>query len=370
MRVLFWARMSVPFSPLTVERRGLGGSESALYHVARELAALGHDVTILNHCGDEAGSYDGVTYRDLRLHKSEWAAQVRAHPPDALVLFRRMLDVTVAIPARLRLFWAHDFQGVSATYPKGQLSRRLAIGWRQATGPLLHRRVDRIVVVSRFLAGVFRSLFRTPEEKLAVIPNGIDPELFAHPQVRVPFRLIYTSVPERGLAAVLRDVFPAVRARHPDAQLHVYSYQPLAPYGDLAGPGVTLHGSLPRRELARELARSEVFLHPSNFEETGSMAVLEALAAGAVPVTSSLGVLGEMIGDSQRGICVPGDPETPAFRHRYAQAVIDLLEDRQRMALLRQAGQQYVREHHTWALVARRWQDLMESLLRAPLRRA
>lgn len=81
MRVWFYARLSEPFSPLTVAQRGLGGSESALYYVARGLAKLGHEVMVINHCGSEAGEYEGVRYVDLRAHADQWRKQARRQPP-------------------------------------------------------------------------------------------------------------------------------------------------------------------------------------------------------------------------------------------------------------------------------------------------
>src|SRR6056300_547907 len=49
----------------TLTKRGLGGSESAVILVSRELAKLGFDVKVFNDCySDDArpGTYDGVEY--------------------------------------------------------------------------------------------------------------------------------------------------------------------------------------------------------------------------------------------------------------------------------------------------------------------
>lgn len=51
----------------TLAKRGLGGSESAVILMSRELAALGFDVTVINNCIDREvspGVYDGVRYID------------------------------------------------------------------------------------------------------------------------------------------------------------------------------------------------------------------------------------------------------------------------------------------------------------------
>ena len=368
MRIWFFARLSEPFSPRTLSIRGLGGSESALYYVARELARLGHDVTVLNHCGAEAGTYEGVHYVDLRRQATQWRSEARVRPPDVLVLFRRMLDVTVRIPARLRVFWAHDFQGVSRDYPKGRLARALAIRWRQVTGPLWHERVDVVFAVSRFMARQFVWLLRVPEQKLRVMPNGIDPSLFREVpgRARDPWRLVYASVPERGLESLLRAIFPAVRAALPQTQLHVFSYRSLEPLKPLAGPGVYLRGSLPKKQLAEELMACSLMTYPSSFEELGAIAVLEAMAAGVPAVTSALGVLPELVGDGERGVVVGGIPGTRQFVDDYTAAVVRLLQDPQRLERMRLAARRYALQERSWEAIARVWeQTLAEGLAAA-----
>jgi len=52
----------------TLSKKGLGGSESAVILMSRELANIGFDVTVFNACNvDDAkpGVYDGVTYRPI-----------------------------------------------------------------------------------------------------------------------------------------------------------------------------------------------------------------------------------------------------------------------------------------------------------------
>ena len=63
MRITFLARMAMPFNGHTIHAKGLGGSESALLYLSRDLAALGHDITIINNCGEQEGKYDGVNYK-------------------------------------------------------------------------------------------------------------------------------------------------------------------------------------------------------------------------------------------------------------------------------------------------------------------
>ncbi len=364
MHIWFLARGHLPFSPESVHTRQIGGGEIALYHVAKGLAGLGHEVVVVNRCGPEAGMYDGVRYWDAVAGAALWQTEAREKPPDVLVVCRRMLDVLAAIPARAKVFWAHDSQGVPMHPPQPGVGRQVAIAWGRTSGPWFHRRVDRIFVISRYLAEVFRWLFRVPAEKLVVIPVGIETGFFAGPPPpRSPMRFIHTSVPERGLAHLLREIFPALRRSLPEAELHLYSYQPLDAYKRYSTPGVHFAGWVPKPDLVRALRESTLMLYPSIAEEMGCIAALESMAAGTPAVTSSLAVLPELAGGGSRGIAVEGWPGMADFSRRFVEATTDLLADANRLERMRTAAREYVMTHHGWDAIAVQWQEMLQATL-------
>ena len=68
MKIAIIDIIGIPYDGSTVDKQGLGGSESAVTLMSRELAQIGFTVTIFNNCGiDHAqpGIYDGVTYCPL-----------------------------------------------------------------------------------------------------------------------------------------------------------------------------------------------------------------------------------------------------------------------------------------------------------------
>jgi glycosyltransferase involved in cell wall biosynthesis len=366
MRVWFHARGATPFAPGSIATQQIGGSESALYHVARGLAALGHEVVVLSHCGSGAGLYDGVRYYDVASHAAQWRAVAQSTPPDVLVIFRRMVDVLSRIPARAKLYWAHDYQGVPFQTQRAGFTRQLAIGWRRLSGPWFHQRVDRIVAISGFLAEVFRWLYHTPADKLAVIPVGIEPGAFATPgPAHSPARFVYASAPDRGLVPLLQDVFPALRASVPQAELHVYSYHRLDAYTRYAAPGIFFHGWVPKAELVRSLQESTLMLYPSSVEEMGCIAVLESMAAGTPAVTSAFGVLPELAGDGSRGVVVEGWPGSSDFTRRFVDVTTTLLADPPRLARMRAAAHDYAITRHSWGAIAAQWEEMLEAMLAA-----
>lgn len=364
MRIWFLARTLQSFSPASAQQRRIGGSEIALYYVARGLASLGHEVVVVNRCGREAGAYDGTRYYDVTA--SPWRAEAVARPPDVLVICRRMLDVGVGLPARATVFWAHDYQGVPKDTPHPAPWRPLAIAWRRLTGPWFHARVDRIFVISQFLAEVFRWLYRAPADKLVIIPQGIETGLFVGgSRPRQPMHFIHTSAPNRGLGALLTDIFPALRQAVPNAELHLYSYMPLDAYRRLATPGVIFHGWVPHAQLAQALQESTLMLYPSNGEEMGCIAVLESMAAGTPAITSALGVLPELAGDGTRGVAVGGWPGTPEFNRRFVQATRDVMSDPGRLERMRAAAHTYAITRHGWEAIAARWQQMLAETVEA-----
>ncbi|MDI3280543.1 MAG: glycosyltransferase family 4 protein [Bacillota bacterium] len=362
MHIVFYAELSMPFSPLTLRHKPLGGSESALYYLSRSLAQEGQEVTVLNHCGAEAGCYEGVTYFDLHLQEAEWRRRLEEHPPDVLVFFRRFQDLLRRDlpPGPVRLFWAHDHLG---TYPErtDQPGKKLTEWALRLGGRIANPRLDVVAAVSRWLAQAFHDYMGTPWEKIFVTQNGID---LAHyrslEEERQPARLIYTSAPERGLDLLLREIFPRIRRLVPEAELHVYSYRSLDRYQEVPA-GAFLHGGLPHRLLAQELARSALHVYPTDFPETSCIAAIEAQAAGTPVVTSRRYALQETVVDGETGILIPGEVGSPSYVEAFVAAVVELLRDERRRRQLGENARRRALEQYGWEKVARSWIDFLSA---------
>ncbi|MBI4277477.1 MAG: glycosyltransferase family 4 protein [Armatimonadetes bacterium] len=365
MRVAFYASDAMPFAPAAVSTTPLGGVELALFSMARALAALGHEVLVLNRCGGGAGEHQAVRYMDVEADRARWQATLRERPADALVVVRRFMDVNAPVPCRVKIYWAVDFLGVSHDFPASPVSRALAVKWRQWTGPLFTRRVDLVFVISRYMGDLFAYLFRTPQSRIVVTRHGIDPSEFAPVAVdKEPLRFIHTSVPDRGLDVLLSAIFPRVRAQFPEATLHLFSYRPLDRYREMNLPGVVVHGSVPRADLVRELGRSTLMLYPNTAEEMFCIAAVEAQAAGTPVVTSDRGALPEVVVHGETGVIVPGPTADPAFADRFAAAVGALVRDPPRLAALAARARERALTRYRWDTVAREWSAIIGDALR------
>src|SRR5581483_4940202 len=128
---------------------------------------------------------------------------------------------------------------------------------------------------------------------------------------------VYSSSADRGLDKLLA-MWPKIRERVPDAELHVFYgwdvfdrfliQQPhmiafktlvLNQVHDLGGEegGVFMHGRVGQRELSSYMRESRVWTYPSYFLETSCIGAMEARAAGLPIVTTSSGALQETVGE-------------------------------------------------------------------------
>ena len=187
----------------------------------------------------------------------------------------------------------------------------------------IHRAPDKIQAISQALAQRAKG-FRAKD--VAVVPNGIDIEIFRHIDIsRVPHRIISVAHLKKvkGLDYLIKAM-PAVLKDFPDAEFVLVGDGPerknlenLAHSLGLGGR-VKFKGALPHSQVAQELAKAEVFVLPSLAEGFG-IAVVEAMAAGLPVIASRVGGITDIIQHNHNGLLI--EPESP---QAIADAVIKL----------------------------------------------
>ncbi|UCD56421.1 MAG: tetratricopeptide repeat protein [Candidatus Hydrogenedentota bacterium] len=356
MRVVFYHR-GMDFDGETILARPLGGSESALVYMARELARLGCEVFMFNS-RREPKECEGVRYLPL----FEFAGFASTQSIDVFIAQRYWQPFLMNLQSGANIYWiqdAHDQPFVQGLHD-GELAER----------------IDRVFSISEWQTRMFQAEFGLPRSKFFVTRNGFCPDLFSeNGAVRAPYRLAYASTPFRGLD-VLLEIFPRILEAVPDAELHLFTSMAVygvseeedrARYGTLyeraQQPGVKLRGSIPQKALARELQECSLMVYPNHFPETSCIAAIEAQAAGLPVVTSELGALPETVAHRVTGICVPGDGRSPQYRRAFIDETVNLLRNREVLSEMSKSARARAFEHYPWSRIAEEWLAEFERIL-------
>ncbi|HUS64260.1 MAG TPA: glycosyltransferase family 4 protein [Kofleriaceae bacterium] len=191
---------------------------------------------------------------------------------------------------------------------------------------LLLPRAGRVVAVSRALADEVVAL-GVPKERVAVVANGVDPELF-HPRERAASRqalgrpadgklIVYVGRLERQKGVLdLLDAFAELAPRRPDLRLALIGDG--AARGDCEaaagriGAQVHIAGARPLAEVPLWMGASDLVTLPSWNEGTPNV-LLEALACGRPAVATRVGGIPDVIDAPELGRLVPAkDPNALA----------------------------------------------------------
>ncbi|HEY9840393.1 MAG TPA: glycosyltransferase [Candidatus Obscuribacterales bacterium] len=370
MRIAFLSRIKRRFNGETVRNEPLGGTQSAIIYLARALAERGHEAHIFCHCEELAGCIDGVHYRNI----AELARFARQQPLDVFVAVADETALKLGIPARITLWWSHnDYSYLWDEMPD----------LRAEFAGILATRADRLVAVSDWHARKLAELFKLPPEHIWIGRNGVHwPYFEAEPEPAAPPRLLYTSVPDRGLERLLQH-FEAIRAQVPAAELHLYSsFRVWGKDADWdqeragalysraqAMEQVFLHEPLPHPELARALSQGYLLAYPSQaaepvhttgfWAETSCIAALEAQAAGLPVITSARGALPETILDGETGILIAGDPHSDTYAAAFTDACVRLLRQPEERDRLGAAARRRIQQELRWDLIAAQWEALL-----------
>jgi Tfp pilus assembly protein PilF/glycosyltransferase involved in cell wall biosynthesis len=338
------------------KHQGLGGSESALTYMAQEISRCGKEVIVF--CKTDApGLYNGVYYERIE----RFAAFIQRTIIDIFISVRSPDIFAAPIKARLKALWLHD----AADQP-----HLLSLHDES-----IRSQIDCYITLSQWQTQGLVEKFDLPKDKIFVSRNGVKRQYFKTYRNRRKQRLVYTSTPFRGLEVLLR-IFPEIRKQVHDAELFVYSS--MSVYGFSAQedqerfghiykscqqPGVTLVGSIPQKELARELSHAKVFVYPNIFNETSCIAALEGQAAGLPVVASERGALPETVRDGRTGILVPHEIGSPAFCEGFVRSAVELLTDPEKWQSMSSAAHERVMQHFCWDTIAAEWVDLFDQTI-------
>ncbi len=226
---------------------------------------------------------------------------------------------------------------------------------------------DRLIAPTRFMVEQLITGFELDADRVARIPNGVDPGQWQPPNHDAPqreplvvswgnvqyekgFQVLARSIHlARGTVPNLRGVIAGRGSYLPDLQSQI----------DVEGVSdiVDLPGYVPDSALRSLAHRAGVVVIPSLYEPFGIVA-LEALAAGAPLIVARTGGLAELLEDTEAGITFePGNPED------LARCICEVLTDPDRAAGLMSHGRRLVEQTYAWDAIAAATAAVYDSLL-------
>ena len=312
--------IGLTYDPTTLEKFGLGGSESAIIYMARELQALGFEVTVFNNCVDsraKPGVYDGVTYRDLRC----------LHEPNDYI-FDVMIASRTVIPYLEQKDWK-DFNYPFPTNPfaKMKAAAKLKMLWLHDTfcsgdhlvePMLMNGDIDEIFTLSDFHTTYITTCahgqkrnFEVLKDKVFMTRNGARKFIEeVDIQAKDKDLFVYNASVTKGMVPLLEHIWPEVKKHIPSAKLKIVGgfYR----FRDGAAPDaqeekfhqfekdprlkqldVEFTGVIPQRDIADILAKASYMIFPGAFPETFGISSLESLLYNTPLLTTRFGALEE-----------------------------------------------------------------------------
>lgn len=323
---------------------GIGGSETAVIHMSRQLQKLGYKVTVYCRCGSMAGTYQGVEYKP----------HFHFNPTDifdTLIIWRYAGFLNDKINAKRAYVWFHD------------------IVHEAILNENIIKNTDKFIFLSKWHRNNIPGL---PEEKVFYSNNGIDPAQFEKLDwsEKRPNSLIYTHSYDRGLICLGRDILPLIEKEIPSVTLDVmYGMGNLEKEMDkipylkevydgaqeiFKKPNVTHHGRISHQRVADLEKSSLVHAYPSEFGETNCISTQVAQAAGAYVIsTTQAGAVperirfGELIDDN-------GIYSSQELQQQYANAVIAFLKNPKQLS---EDERMKIVDEFKWESTAKSWAE-------------
>jgi len=314
---------------------GVGGTEIAALKLAEGLAKRGHAVCFGGQV--ESTFHNGVTWLNIdQCHQQHFDLLIAASYLHYLKEFNNF-DKS--------LFWFHN----TDWFPWWRGEAVIDSSW------LEDPRITGFIALTEWHK---QQLIRdySLQKPIHVIGNGIDRNDFPSWKVeKIPNSFIYSSARERGLYDLLK-MWPRIHQNLIGATLRVFG-----PGYDIDNSplpqldGVTYMGTVDQMTLHNWQMKSEYWLHPTHYEETYGITALEAQYCGAIPITTNLAALSEVVGN--RGFLLEsGETDTDILN------IIKVLHGSPEVkAKLRRRAHEWAKQQ-TWNFRVEQWLHIINTI--------
>jgi glycosyltransferase involved in cell wall biosynthesis len=321
----------LPFNGNTINETALGGSESAVIYMARELAKL-NNVTVYCNC-DKPNIYDNVDYRTLEQFNNDEKAQT-----DVLIISRYTNFLSLPIDAKLTILWCHDIQVENMQFALGT--------------------VDRIFCLSKYHKQLYQKQYQiNPYSYIWQTSNGYDQNIITTKNNQKN-NYIYASRPERGLKLLLEKIWPEILINNPDSILNLCGYdndnvddQTKELYNEInilleQSDNIKHHGTLNKTQYYELLSQCEMMLYPSDFPEISCINAIEAQYNGCKVITSDYFALSETVKTNTK-------VKKPYASKEYVNDFLKLMNNKDTIPNI---------ENYSWENVAKEWDNEIDNM--------
>lgn len=291
-----------PWNGKTLYNEGLGGSETFVAEMARNIQKTGHfQVFVFCKCSKE-GRYEGVEYRCIEF-LNEFVYTNYIH---SVIVNRYTEYVPLCYDG-----WVDNVYFVSH-----DLSPSLSLF------PIDYAKLRKIFCLTEWHVEYLNTYLPLVKDFTAPFYYGVDKSTFETKKTKVPFKFIYSSFPNRGLLPLLQ-MWPRIRRIQPLASLHLYCdldhewtnttfpdmmTQIKKLLNEMPNENIFYYGWTDKQKLAEGWKTADIWFYPCIFAETFCLTALEAAISKTFVVTNHLAALQNTVGN--RGLVIPGDPST------------------------------------------------------------
>lgn len=315
MKIAFIYTKRFSFYPPDYLGRGLGGTESMLILLSRELACKGLDVTVFN-CTYKEGIYDGVKWQNI------WQLNIK-EKFDVVIVLRYLDAFNLKFDSRLTLLWSQD----------KYLKRKDVLNLVKTNS------FDYLIVSSKTHKTILKKCLNIDKIKWLLLPNGLDTNIYnTNIKKKKKGQCIYCSVPTRGLEYLI-EMWPEIIKKIPFAKLYITSdltlwgnakqeddYMMRSLYSKIKNQKNVVHlKSIPKKELVEYQSTSQLMLYPNSTDELFCISALECMSQGTVPITSKRAALIERVTDNVNGYLINGNPQDKDYQTNFINKTVDLL---------------------------------------------